>query len=190
MHPGALAIGTSAGGTRALVEILGRLPEDFPLPIIVVQHLRTESGEILVDILKKGCKIRVKEAEDKDPIENGWAYFAPSDYHLLVESDYTLGLSADPPVGFARPSIDVMLESAARVYRDKLLALILTGASDDGTAGINIVKKMNGTTIAQDPSSAEFPRMPQSAIESGQIDKIFPLSIISEKLIEMANDRK
>ncbi|NJC88782.1 MAG: chemotaxis protein CheB [Desulfuromonas sp.] len=176
-----VVIGVSAGGFEALKLLLGALPADFPLPILIVQHLRSGSGS-LADSLQHFCGIRLKEADEGDRIVPGIVYFAPPDYHLLVERDGTLALSVDPPVRYARPSVDVLFESAAESFGAGVIGVILTGANDDGSKGLQLIKTAGGTTIVQDPADAEVAQMPLNALNSGVADYVLPLARIAERL--------
>ncbi|MBI5115956.1 chemotaxis protein CheB [Candidatus Poribacteria bacterium] len=157
---------------KALLTVLSRLHEGFQSPIIVVLHVHpTESG-YLAEHLGERCGLPVKEALDKEPAQAGVVYVAPPGYHLLVEREETLALSADEPVRFARPSIDVLFESAAHVWSWRLIGVILSGANSDGAYGISQIRKFGGLTIAQDPTTAEYPVMPQSAVDTASVAKI------------------
>lgn len=180
-----VVIGVSAGGTEALCEILAKLPPAFPLPIAIVQHLHPEQDGYMIEHFNKLWQMNVEEAIDKTAIEKGNIYFAPPNYHLLIEDENTFALSVDEKVCYARPSIDVLFKSAADVYGASTLAIILTGANSDGTDGIRYIKKKGGTTIAQDPATAYSPVMPQSAIDTGKIDKVLTLSKIADILDEI-----
>ncbi len=177
-----VVIGVSAGGSEALGKVLSALSASFPLPVVVVQHLHPEQNGYMLEHLNKMWKMSVEEAIDKTVIRKGTVYFAPPDYHLLLEDENTFALSVDEKVCYSRPSIDVLFKSAADVYGDSLLAIILTGANSDGTEGIKYIKKKGGTTIAQDPNEAYAPIMPQSAIDTGKIDKVLTLKEISNIL--------
>lgn len=179
----AVVMGASAGGLAVLTAILRSLPKDFPAPVIIVQHRSKDGGTTLEEVLVSKCGIRIKQADEKEVIQPGTVYFAPADYHLLIENDGSFSLSYDPPVNFSRPSIDVLFESAAEVYKQALLAIILTGASNDGTAGIVKVAAMGGTTVAQDPKEAINPFMPNAAIASGQVAHVFPIREIIRYLL-------
>jgi two-component system chemotaxis response regulator CheB len=181
----AIVIGCSAGGLFALLEILSSLPEYFILPIVIVQHRSKEEPTLLEEVLSHKCRIRIRQAEEKEPIEAGVVYFAPPDYHLLIEEDRTFSLSFEPPVNFSRPSIDILFETAAAVFRKKLLGIILTGASRDGTEGIKSIRQAKGTTIAQDPATAHYPFMPQSAIDTGCVQHILDLNGIKDLLFSI-----
>ncbi|MBF0408010.1 MAG: chemotaxis protein CheB [Candidatus Riflebacteria bacterium] len=180
----AVVIGTSAGGNSAISVILNSLPESFDLPIFVVQHISCDYDELILNIIQKSCKLPVKEAEDKCIIQKGTVYFAPACYHTFIENELYTGLSVDDPVKYARPSIDVLFESAARVYGKHLIGVILTGANDDGTDGMKSIKKSGGYTIVQDPATAEFPTMPQSAVSNVKIDIICPLESIVHEILK------
>ena len=178
MSTQAVVIGGSAGGLSALCEILSHIPQFFPYPIIVVLHLDPRGGSQLPQLLEAHCRLMVKEAEDTEEIHPGWVYIAPSDYHLLVERDYTLSLSVDEPVNYSRPSIDVLFQSAAETYGPSLLGIVLTGASQDGSQGLLSIKEFGGIAIVQDPSGAQAPLMPSAAIQVAEIDYILKLADI------------
>lgn len=179
----AVVVGVSAGGFKALNTILPPLPGDFPCPIIIAQHRMAAEDDFLVESLDSKCKLTFKEADDKDILKSGTIYIAPGDYHLLVEKDKTLSLSIDEPVQYARPSIDVLFETASEVFGPNLIGIILTGANSDGSKGIREIKANNGLTIAQDPSTAEVKMMPHSAIATGNIDFVLPLEEIPSFII-------
>ena len=184
-----IVIGVSAGGTDALCEILTTLPASFPLPIVIVQHLHPEQNGYMLEHLKQIWQINVEEAIDKSAIKKGNIYFAPPNYHLLIEDENTFALSVDEKVCYARPSVDVLFKSAADVYGESILAIILTGANSDGTEGIKYIKKKGGMAIAQDPKDAYSSLMPQSAIDTGKIDKVLTLSKISNILHRIAKSK-
>ena len=171
----AVVIGVSAGGFAALTKLFSTLPKDFPLPIIVVQHIHKHQSGYLFEHLNKHCALKIKEADEKEIIKPGNIYFAPPNYHLLIEEDKTFSLSVDEKVNYSRPSIDVLFKCAAEVYKNQLIGIILTGANNDGTDGMRIIKENGGLTIAQDPRDAEFPVMPQSAMNKVEMDIIFTL---------------
>jgi len=180
----AIVLGTSAGGLQTLSAILKDLPAEFSLPIIVVQHRSKDQRNLLEEILQYRCKIQIKQADEKEKIKRG-VYIAPADYHLLIESDKTFSLSSDEQVKYSRPSIDVLFESAATVYNDKLVGIILSGASSDGSEGISAIKKSGGFTIAQTPEEALYSLMPKASIETKNIDQIMNLSEIKNFLIKI-----
>lgn len=182
----AIAIGTSAGGIEALSQLLPALPPTLEASIFIVVHLPRERPSLLVSIFQDRCPIPVREAEDKEPILPGTVYFAPPDYHLLVDSGPSLALSADEPVNFSRPSIDVLFESAADAYGKRLLGMVLTGGSSDGSAGLACIRAAGGTTIVQDPEEAKVPLMVTAALARTPADYILPLTGISALLGSLA----
>ena len=159
----AVVIGASAGAWEALSAILPALPAHFSLPLMIVVHMPPDRPSILAELFQARCRIAVREAEDKEPIVGGTAYFAPPDYHLLVEADKHLSLSSDEPILYSRPSIDVLFESAADAYGPALIAVVLSGANEDGAAGIKAVADAGGTAIVQNPESAFAAAMPEAA---------------------------
>lgn len=181
-----VVIGVSAGGFEALKRLLGALPTDFPLPVLIVQHLRSGTGS-LADSLQHFCNIRLKEADEGEAILPGIVYFAPPDYHLLIERDGTLSLSVDPPVRYARPSADVLFESAADAFGPGVVGVILTGANDDGSNGLQSIKTAGGTAIVQDPNDAEVAQMPFSALRATAADHVLPLAQIPAMLCKLAD---
>lgn len=187
----AIVMGASAGGTAAVSLVAGGLPQDFAMPIIVVQHLYPNST---FDISGAFTKYRpfdtVKEAEDKEVAKPGMMYIAPPGYHLLMERGGWFSLSVETPENFSRPSIDVLFTTAADAYGDKLIAVILTGASTDGVAGLKAVQENGGLTIIQDPETAEVPFLPRAAVKSIEADFVLPLSDIRELLLKLHAERQ
>lgn len=179
----AVVIGTSAGGLAALSILLERLPFNYPIPLIIVQHRSKEPRDLLEELLQSKCKMKVKQADEKEKIENGFIYIAPPDYHLLIENDFTFSLTTDEAVLYSRPSIDVLFESAASVYKNKLVGIILTGANSDGAKGIKSIAENDGLTIAQRPDEALFPAMPLASIQTQRVDFIFTLAEIQSFLL-------
>lgn len=177
-----VVIGASAGGVEALAELLPGLPAGFSPAMLIVLHLPRERPSLLVEIFEKRCALRIREAEDKEPLAGGTVYFAPPDYHLLIEKDRQIALSADEPVHFSRPSIDVLFESAADVYGERLLGVILTGANEDGAAGLHAVHRAGGITVVQQPDTAKVPLMVVSALRRGPADFVLPLAQIAALL--------
>ena len=172
----ALVIGVSTGGVTALKYLLGELPAHFPLPVLIVTHITPESDDGMAVLLNALSSIRVKEADEQEHITPGTVYLAPANYHLLVERDGTLALSIDPPVNYARPSVDVLFESAAEAFGPDLIGVILTGAGSDGSKGLLKIKNCSGVTIVQDPADAEVDSMPQSALQLLQADYVVRLN--------------
>ncbi len=162
----AVAIGASAGAVQALLAVLPALPVGFPLPVLVVVHVPPDRANVLVPLFQSKCRLTVKEADDKEPVVPGVIYFAPSDYHLLVEADETLALSTDEWVNYSRPSIDVLFESAADAYGPALVGVILTGANNDGAAGLKAVMDAGGLAIVEEPGNAYASAMPDAALEA------------------------
>lgn len=182
-----VVIGGSAGAIEALLTILPSLPSDFSLPILTVVHLPPNETSLLPEIFAQRCRLAVKEAEDKEPICGGVIYFSPPNYHLLVEADFTLSLSSDEPVLYSRPSIDVLFEAAADVYGEDLLAVVLTGASRDGAAGLRAVGRNGGRALVQRPDTAEALIMPTSALEAWPDAEALTLAQIGQELRLLVN---
>jgi two-component system, chemotaxis family, protein-glutamate methylesterase/glutaminase len=174
-----ILIGVSAGGMRALTEIIPRLPEDFSVPVIVLQHLGPDGGDYLATHLDQISAVRVKEAEEGEVVEPGTVYTAPAGYHLLLEDDRSFALSGEPPVNYSRPAIDVLFESAVQVCGEQLIGLILTGANSDGAKGLAEIKAAGGLTIVQNPETAEADAMPLAAIRASSVDHILDLGGIA-----------
>ncbi|MCK9386885.1 MAG: chemotaxis protein CheB [Sulfuritalea sp.] len=185
----AVVIGVSTGGVNALQKLLGQLPADFRLPILIVQHIGPEAGSGLAKLLDERCALRVKEADEQDEILSGTVYLAPPNYHLLVERGGFLSLSADPHVSFARPSVDVLFESAAEVFGPELVGIVLTGANFDGSRGLRIIKQKGGVAIVQDPEDAEARQMPQSAMAATDVDYVVALDSMAALLRKLAPER-
>lgn len=182
-HPArAVVIGASAGGVQALLALLPSLPADFNLPILVVLHVPADRSNVLAPLFASKCALTVKEAEDKEPVEPGVVYFAPSDYHLLVEADGALALSSDELVNYSRPSIDVLFESAADAYGAGLVGMVLTGANEDGAAGLKAVAAAGGLTFVEDPSTAHARPMPEAALRACPVAHVMSLARILEVL--------
>jgi two-component system chemotaxis response regulator CheB len=177
----AVVIGGSAGSIGVLGEILPGLSADF-LPVLVVVHVLPSSVTPLADVFARRCAVRVLEAEPGSPIERGTVYFAPANYHLLVEPTRRCALSIEPPVHFSRPAIDVLFESAADAYGAALAGVILTGASADGALGLRAISDRHGRAIVQDPVSAEAATMPEAAIAAVPAARVIPLSSMLAEL--------
>jgi two-component system chemotaxis response regulator CheB len=180
-----IAIGCSMGGMAAMGEIFTVLPEDFRVPIVVVQHRYRTSGEALPAFLRRRSKLNVVDATDKQWIRPGHVYLAPADYHLLVDRGGELSLSVDEAVAYSRPSIDVLFESAADAYLGNVIGVVLTGANADGARGAKRIKEHGGFVVVQDPRTAESPQMPQAAIAATRVDRILPLDRIGPFLVEL-----
>jgi two-component system chemotaxis response regulator CheB len=180
--PEAVVIGASAGALEALSAILPLLPEDYPLPLIIVVHVPPDKKSILAELFQAKCAIDVREAEDKEPISGGTAYFAPPDYHVLIEADRSLSLSIDEPVLYSRPSVDVLFESAADAYGPGLVAIVLTGANNDGAKGLKAIAAAGGTAIVQNPLGAYASAMPEAAIAACPEARVLSLTEIAAYL--------
>lgn len=184
-HLEAIVIGASAGALEALSVILPALPAQFRLPVMVVVHVPPDRQSLLAELFQAKCQLDVVEAEDKAPIRRGTVYFAPADYHLLVEVDKTISLSSDEPVLFSRPSIDVLFESAADAYGSALIAIVLTGANEDGAKGLRAVVDAGGIALVQNPDGAFASAMPQAAIALSPSARVMSLSAITTYLQEV-----
>lgn len=182
MNYEAVVVGVSAGGMEALSLIFSNLTRRFKLPMFIVQHMHAHSENYLSRYLNTLCPQTVKEADEKETIRNEYIYLAPANYHLLIEEDRTLSLTTDERVNYCRPAIDPLFESAADVYREKLIGIILTGANRDGTEGMRRIKKCKGLTIVQDPKTAEAPIMPEVVMREVKVDKILKLKEIADFL--------
>ena len=178
---GLVVIGTSTGGLRALTSLLAELPASYRLPIVIVQHRSKESDERLGGLLGAATRLPVREAEDKEPLEVPGVYLGPPDYHVLVESG-SIALSTEEPVGHSRPSIDVLFQSAAYSYGSGVIGVLLTGANQDGTRGLQEIKLYGGYVIVQDPASAESAFMPQYAMKNVRADRVLGLEQIAAEL--------
>ncbi len=188
-----VVVGTSLGGLHALQVLLSGLPKTFPVPVVIVQHRHKSSDESLSVFLQQYCILPVTEAEDKEAILPGHVYLAPADYHLLVD-DHHFALSTEAPVCYARPSINVLFESAAQAYGERTLGVILTGASNDGSQGSLQLKAHSGMVIIQEPTTAECSIMPRAAITALRqsypniavpVDWILPLPDIAPLLVNL-----
>ncbi len=179
----AIVIGASAGAIQALSRILPALPEGYPIPVLVVVHVPADRADLLAPLFQARCRLKVKEAEDKEPIQPGFVYFGPSDYHLLVETDRTLSLSTDEPVLYSRPSIDVLFESAADAYGAGLVGVILTGANEDGADGLRAVCAAGGAGLVEDPAQAFATAMPSAALARCAGARSLSLDAIAARLV-------
>jgi two-component system chemotaxis response regulator CheB len=162
--PAVIGIGASAGAVEALHQLLPRLPAGFVVPIAIVVHVPADRSNALPALFQAGCPLRVCEAADKAMAEPGCIYFAPPDYHLLIERDGTLALSVDEPQHFSRPSIDVLFESVAHAFGRRALGILLSGASADGAEGLATMRRHGGLTWVQTPASARVATMPEAAL--------------------------
>ncbi len=182
MTPEAIVIGASAGGVEALAVLLAALPADGQVPVLVVLHQPRQRPSLIVDIFTSRCRAPVREAEDKEPVMSGTVYFAPPDYHLLVDrgdGGIQLALSTDAPILFSRPSVDALFESAADVCGSRLLGIILTGANQDGSAGLAAIGRAGGRTVVQDPETAAVALMPLAALRAWPSAEVMDLASIA-----------
>jgi two-component system chemotaxis response regulator CheB len=179
---GAVAIGASAGGVQALSVLLPALPAKAAVAVFIVLHLPSDRQSILAEVFSRKCLLDVREAQDKEPVIAGTVYFAPANYHLLLDHGPQLALSVDDLVHHSRPSIDVLFESAAEVYGNRLLGIILTGANEDGAQGLAAVHDAGGLTVVQTPETAQSPQMVISALKLRQPDYVLPLEEIAAML--------
>jgi two-component system chemotaxis response regulator CheB len=162
--PELVAIGGSAGALDALIEILAGLPAAFPAPIVIVLHLPAGRPSLLEGIFADRCALAVREVDDKEPLAPGAVYLAPPGYHLLIERTRRAALSVDEPVAYSRPSIDVFLDSVGDAYGPRALAVLLSGANDDGARGLAGLRARGAITVVQDPATAPHPAMPRAAL--------------------------
>jgi two-component system, chemotaxis family, protein-glutamate methylesterase/glutaminase len=168
-----------------MTKLLGALPGDFPVPIVVVQHRSKDSDRLLSRLLQDSTDLAVCEIEDKDALKPGTVHVAPADYHIMLERDY-ISLTTEEPVRFSRPSIDVMFDSAADTYADRAIGVVLTGANEDGARGLANIARRGGRALVQDPKTAEIPIMPQAAIRAVPSAEVLPLPRLAPRLIELS----
>lgn len=181
-----IVIGTSAGGLRAIVKLISQLQEDFPAPILVVQHVSPDAtGEILLDALNKQGKLKCEHAVNKGEIKPGHLYVAPSDHHLMIDQNHTMLVTKGAAENRSRPGIDPLFRSAAVAFRNRVIGIILTGYLDDGVAGLEVVKRCGGVCIVQDPEDAEYPDMPKSALNHVKVDHCLPISEMGGLLYQL-----
>jgi two-component system chemotaxis response regulator CheB len=178
-----IVVGCSLGGMHALEVILNAMPRNFCVPIAVVQHRHRASNETLPSHFRRFSRLPVVDVEDKQWIRPGTVYLAPANYHLLVERG-EFSLSVDEKVRYSRPSVDVLFQSAADAYGSGVIAVVLTGANDDGAEGARRVKARGGVVVVQDPKTAEAPEMPRAAITAAPVDQILPLDQIASYLVD------
>jgi two-component system, chemotaxis family, protein-glutamate methylesterase/glutaminase len=178
----AIVVGASAGGVEAVGTLLAALPARFEPALAVVLHVPPAHDNLLVSVLAPRCALPVREAADKESVTGGTVYIAPPGYHLLVEPDWTFALSVDEPVNFCRPSIDVLFESAAYAWRERLLGIVLTGANADGAEGLACIRALGGQGWVQQPDTAVADLMPASAIERAGADRILMLEDMAAAL--------
>ncbi|USX14718.1 chemotaxis protein CheB [Oxalobacteraceae bacterium OTU3CAMAD1] len=184
----AVVIGASAGGVGALLKLLPGLPAGYGRPLVALLHLPENRQSQLAEVFRQRMALRVCEAGDKEPLSSGTLYFGGSGYHLSVESDRSFSLSCEAPLHFARPAIDFLMESAADAYGPALLGILLTGANQDGAAGLAAIGRAGGLTVVQDPDEAEVATMPKEAIRLRTPDLVLPLDAIHTMLLMLENN--
>jgi two-component system chemotaxis response regulator CheB len=176
----AVVIGASAGGVEILSVLLSVIPSGCRVSFFIVIHIPRERPSLLPELFANRCALPVREAEDKEPVQPGTVYFAPPDYHMLVDRGPALALSGDQPVHFSRPSIDVLFDSAADIYGERLMGVILTGANQDGAEGLAAVARAGGRSVVQDPSSAAVAYLPEAALQGGPVDAVLSIEQLQE----------
>jgi two-component system, chemotaxis family, protein-glutamate methylesterase/glutaminase len=180
-----VALAASAGGLKALSLVLAALPADFPAALVIVQHLDPRHRSLIADILSRRTALTVKQAEEGDRLTPGTAYIAPPNKHMLVNGGGTLTLTQTELVHFVRPSADLLFESTAASYKERAIAVVLSGTGQDGSMGVQAIKKTGGTVIAQDEHTAEFPGMPAAALKTDSVDFVLPLEDIPGALMKL-----
>ncbi|MBD9653604.1 chemotaxis protein CheB [Pseudomonas sp. PDM12] len=183
--PEVVVVGASAGGVEALLGLFDGLPAGYGLPLVAVLHLPDNRESLLPDLFARRLALRVKEAQDKEVLQPGTLYFAAPGYHLCIEADRSFSYSREEPVHFSRPSIDYLFESAADAYGAKAMGILLTGANQDGAAGLYTIKQRGGVTVVQDPQEAQVATMPEAALALHQPDYILTLRGILALLAEL-----
>ena len=188
-HYKIIAIGSSAGGIRALETMLSGLPADMPVPLLIVQHLDPRHRSLMAEIMQRSSKMQVKEAVNDEEIKPSVVYIAPPNRHMLV-ADGHISLTSTAFVHFSRPSIDLLFESVAATYGDESIGIILSGTGRDGAMGIKAIKEKGGTTIVQDQATAEHYGMPDAAIATGMVDFIMPVFDIAKAITELVTSKE
>jgi two-component system chemotaxis response regulator CheB len=184
----AVVIGASAGGVGALLRLLPGLPTGYGRAVVALLHMPDGRQSHLAEVFQQRMALPVREAADKEPVSSGTLYFGGSGYHLSVETDRSFSLSCEAPLHFARPAIDYLMESAADAYGPALAGILLTGANQDGAAGMAAIGRAGGLTVVQDPAEAEVATMPREAIRLRAPDLILPLNDIHTLLLMLEND--
>jgi two-component system chemotaxis response regulator CheB len=174
-----IVIGGSAGSLQVVLKILGYLKKSYSIPILLVLHRNLKYDSALEELLGMRTQLIPREIEEKDRIEAGYVYICPPDYHILLENNGTFSLDDSEKVNFSRPSIDVVFQSAAAVYKNELLCVLLSGANSDGAAGLQFVQSLGGITVVQDPEEAQVPYMPQQALKIMKVDHVLNSSEIA-----------
>jgi two-component system chemotaxis response regulator CheB len=175
-----VVIGASAGALAALSSLIPSFAPDLAPAVAIVVHVPARGPNLMVSVLSPHSSLPIVEIEDKAPIAPGTVYLAPADYHVLIEGDRRFTLNADDPVNFSRPSIDVLFESAAGVFAEGLLGVVLTGANSDGARGLRAIREAGGLAVVQDPASAAVPDMPRAAIAAARPHAVLELAALGE----------
>jgi two-component system chemotaxis response regulator CheB len=188
-----IVIGTSAGGLSALKKLLSQLQDNFPLPVLVVQHIAADAtGSVMLDVLHKNTKLKCLHAKTGEPLLPGHIYLAPSDHHLMIDEELKIKVTKGAHENRSRPAINPLFRSAAVAYGSGVIGILLTGYLDDGTAGLKVIKRCGGICVVQNPEDAEYPDMPNNAINEVQVDYIVPITemggliyqLISRKILK------
>ncbi|MFE0101875.1 chemotaxis protein CheB [Streptomyces sp. NPDC059009] len=191
MEPYAVvAVASSAGGVQGLSTVLGAFGADFPLPVVVVQHLDPRHRTLIADVLSRRTRLSVKLAEDRERVKGGTVYLAPPNRHLLIGPEGNISLSDSELVHFVRPSADLLFESVAGAYGSRAIACVLTGTGVDGAMGVDAVKSRGGTVIVEDPRTAQFGGMPGAAVDTGAVDFVLPLEEIAAAIRELVETKR
>ncbi len=183
-----VVIGASWGGVEAIIKLLSLIPDDFPASVVLVQHRHNDAHAGFERSLRRYTTLPVREVEDKEPMLPASIYLAPANYHLLLERDWTFSLCVSPPVYFSRPSIDVTMQSIARIAGDRVIGVLLTGANEDGTAGLAAIQRAGGYTVVQDPEEAASGAMPRHAVEQKVVDRVMKLKEIIPFIVDLLRE--
>ncbi len=184
-----VAIGASAGGVKAIISVLSDLPENFPVPIVFVQHLDPTYKNSMAEILQWNCNLKVKDGENSEELKPGVVYLAPANRHMII-NDGKISLTITAPVHFSRPSIDCLFHSVAKYFGNRAIGIILTGTGKDGSDGLKSIKCHGGVTIAQDKITSESFSMPEAAINAGAVDFILPIQDIGPAIIKLMTKQR
>jgi two-component system chemotaxis response regulator CheB len=180
-----IIVGGSAGSLQVILHILQHLPDDYPIPVLLIIHRAYSNDSMLLDLLGAKSNLAVREVEEKDKIISSCVYLAPADYHVLIEMDETFTLDYSEKLNYSRPSIDVSFISAAMVYGKSLIGILLSGANEDGAEGLKEIKEHGGHTIIQDPEDAMVNYMPVQASLKSRIDEVLNTEQITRYLISL-----
>lgn len=184
--PYIVVIGTSAGGLHALTKLTSQLQADFTAPVLVVQHISADAtGNVLLDALSKHNKLKCQHAENGMTLSPGELYLAPSDHHLMVSQEGTILVTKGAQENRSRPAIDPLFRSAAVAFRNRVIGVLLTGYLDDGTSGLKVIQRCGGTCVVQDPADADYPDMPQNALNQLKVDYQLPIAEMGSLLYEL-----